>query len=144
MGVLVEAELVALASSGAGTLVTLMVTDAWGDVKAKVAALFARRRGGEAVAHDLEEGRAALIAARQRGDEQAAADVQAKWRSRLGRLLQEDPEAKPLLAELVAQYAPQVARASTSTEIRDNTFQGPVAINSGSGDQTNTFGTPAS
>ena len=118
---MVDAELVALASSGAGTLVTLMVTDAWADVKAKVAGLFKRRQGNEAVAGELEVARGELVAAREQGDTQAEADIQAQWRARLRRLLQEDAAAAPLLAELIAQYAPQVAQATTSTEIHDNT-----------------------
>ena len=133
-----DAELVALASSGAGTLVTLMVTDAWSDVKAKAAALF-KRHGNEAVAGELEAARGKLIAAREQGDKQAEADVHAEWRARLHRLLQDAPAAAPLLGELIAHYAPQVAEA-TATHVHHNTFLGPVAINSGSGDQTNTFG----
>jgi hypothetical protein len=112
-------------------------------LKAKVAELFSHR-GGEAVAGELEAARTELVAARERGDAQGEANVQAEWRARLRRLLQDTPEAAPPLAELVARYAPQVPQAAATTEIHNNTFQAPVAVNTGSGDQTNTFGTHAS
>jgi hypothetical protein len=92
-----DAELMALASSGAVTLVTLMVTDAWADTKAKVAALFDRRSDGEAIFGELEAARALLIAARERAGTQAEADVLANLRTRLHETLQADPHATQLL-----------------------------------------------
>ena len=139
------AEAAALASSGAGTLVTLMVTDGWAQAKEKFARLLGRRRGdAQAVTVELEESRAQLTQAHSQGDEQAAADVAAEWRSRLRRLLQEDPEARALLKELVEQFAAGGAGPSATTEIHHNTFHGPSPIQTGTGDQNNTFGGPAS
>jgi hypothetical protein len=139
------AEAAALASSGAGTLVTLMVTDGWAQAKEKFARLLGRRHGdAQAVAAELEQSRAQLTQAQAQGDEQAAADVAAEWRSRLRRLLQEDPEAGTLLKELLEQFAADGARPSTTTEIHHNTFNGPTPVHTGTGDQNNTFGTPTS
>jgi hypothetical protein len=139
------AEVAALASSGAGTLVTLMVTDGWAQAKEKFARVLGRRRGdAQAVAVELEESRAQLTQAQAQGDEQAAADVAAEWRSRLRRLLLEDPETGTLLKELLEQFAADAARPSATTEIHHNTFHGPTPIHTGLGDQHNTFGAPAS
>jgi hypothetical protein len=137
----VDAELVTLASSGASTLVTLMVTDGWHDLKAKVAGLLRRERADpSAVDEQLERSRAELFAARERDDLGALADIEAEWRLRLKRLLQDDQGAAPELAALVAQLAPNVEQAGAHTEIHHNVFQGPAPVNSGSGDQHNTFG----
>jgi hypothetical protein len=144
-GVVVDAELAeltALASSGAGTLVTLMVTDGWAEAKEKFARLLGRRRTDmPTVAAELEESRTQLTQAQAHGDDEAAADVAAEWRSRLRRLLQDDPEARALLTELLSQYTPESARPTASTEIHDNTFNGPTPIHTGTGDQHNTFDT---
>jgi hypothetical protein len=138
------AEAAALASSGAGTLVTLMVTDGWAEAKGKFARLLGRRRGNtEAVSAELEESRAQLTQAQAQGDEQATADVAAEWRSRLRRLLHEDPEAGALLKELVEQFAAAGARPSATTEIHHNEFHGPTTIHTGTGNQNNSFGAPA-
>ena len=140
-----DAELLTLASAGASTLVTLMVKDGWAEAKEKFAALLGRRHGNApVVAGELESARAELAGATQRGDAEATADVAAEWRARLRRMLLEDPETASLLTELVQQYASQVPQPATSTEIHGNTFQGPVAMHTGSGDQTNTFGASSS
>jgi hypothetical protein len=140
-----DADVATLAASGANTLLGLMVADGWGEVKEKFAQLLGRRRGDvRAVAGELEAARTQVAEARERGDGAAEEDAAAEWRSRLRRLLAEDQEAAVLLAQLIEQYAAQVTKPSTSTEIHHNTFHGPVAVNSGSGDQTNTFGVPDS
>lgn len=140
-----DAELVTLASSGASTLVTLMVMDGWAEAKEKFARLLGRKRGdAQTVAEELEGARTQLAQANEEGDGEVAADVTAEWRSRLRRMLQEDPQAAPLLAELIEQYVPEVGRVSASTDIHHNAFQGPTALHTGSGGQTNTFGAPAS
>ena len=116
-----DAELVALASSGAGTLVTLMVTDSWDEVKAKVAALLGRHHAdAEVVAGQLERARADVVAAHGRGDAVAAEDVAAQWRARLRQALTEDPEVAPLLAEVLRPYASAAGSGAASTSIHGN------------------------
>jgi hypothetical protein len=153
--VMVDAEMVALAGTGAATLVTLMVTDAWGGAKAGFAALLARRHGSEpvvaesvvaetVVAGELEQARAQVLAARAARDPQLETAVWDEWYARLCQLLDTDPQATGLLTDLVARYAPQVERAGGTTVITGNTFKGPAPINTGSGDQNNNFGPAAS
>ncbi|MFD7517506.1 NB-ARC domain-containing protein [Streptomyces niveus] len=110
-----EAELAALAASGATALVGAMVTESWEQARARVAQFFARRRQSRNPGEDeegaaLDEGRAQLVAARDADDESAAADVETDWRRRLGQLLEEEPEAaqelRQLLSDLAAVQAP--------------------------------------
>ncbi|MFF3731368.1 NB-ARC domain-containing protein [Streptomyces sp. NPDC002476] len=100
----VEAELAALAASGASALVGAMVTDSWEQAKTRVARLFARRgRAREEEADDdLQEAGAQLVAAEEADDDSAAADIEAYWRLRLSRLLEEDPAAADELRQLLA------------------------------------------
>jgi hypothetical protein len=136
-----DAQVATLASSGAGTLITLMTTDAWAQAKHAFAALLGRRGGdAEAVAGELDAARAELVTARNRGEGAVAADLGTEWRLRLGRMLTQDPDSVALLAGLVERYAPLVERINTNTEIVGNNFHGTVAIHTGSGNQTNTFG----
>ena len=119
-----DAELTALATAGATVLVQQMVTDGWGNVRDRVVALFSRGRDEEAVAGELEESRADLVAARDAEDEDAAADVQASWRSRLRRTLRDDPEAVAELRALLDELAPASAPATPGAV--HNTISGGV------------------
>ncbi|MGW6915939.1 hypothetical protein ACWGB8_19305 [Kitasatospora sp. NPDC054939] len=101
-----DAELVALASSAATTMVGLLATDGWEHAKQGVAALWRRARPeqAETVEAELVDTRTELLTARRAGDEQAEQDLTAEWRARLRRLLAADPalehELRALLAEL--------------------------------------------
>ncbi|WP_203983309.1 hypothetical protein [Sphaerisporangium rufum] len=90
-----EAELVALASSGAATLVGLMVSDAWTEVKDGIARMLARGRATEQVAYDLDVSRTELLQAGGSRDGQLVAAVEGVWCARLQSLL----KAEPALAE---------------------------------------------
>lgn len=83
-----EPELMTLASSGAATLVGLMVSDSWERIKEAVARLLARRGGMEKALRDLDASRADLLA----GDESAAIGIESEWRARLCRLIETDPD----------------------------------------------------
>lgn len=113
-----DAELAALASSGATTLVGAMVSDAWAQVRDRVAGYFGR--GGEpgadpaVVAGELDAARAELTAARQQDDAAAVADVEAEWRARLRRLLRADPGAADRLRALLDEVAPLVPGPATT------------------------------
>jgi hypothetical protein len=87
----VEAELVALASSGATTLIALMISDSWAQVKEKLARSFGRAGDSEEMLQYLETSRAALMAALARGDDVEAAGIEIEWRARLLHLLRSDP-----------------------------------------------------
>lgn len=126
-----EAELAQLAASGATSLVGLMVTDAWTQVRGRLARFFARGGadgGEEAASADLERSRDELAAARQAGDTATAEDVRAEWRLRLRRALQADPEAAGELRRLLAELEPagRDGRVVVVNTINDGTFHQPV------------------
>lgn len=109
---MMEAESVALAESGAATVIGLMATDGWNAVRARVAALLRRDAPGpddpaerERTEDDLESERREAAQARAAGDTAALSDLEAVWRTRLRRLLAEDPTAAAALRALVAGHA---------------------------------------
>lgn len=110
-----EAELTALAASGATAFVGLMATEAWNQARGRVARFLARGEDSEAVDAELEESREELIAARRSGDEDGAADVTAEWRIRIRRALRDNPEAAGELRELLDELAPHQAPGPTVT-----------------------------
>ncbi|MEU2789184.1 hypothetical protein [Streptomyces sp. NPDC007100] len=123
-----DAELTALATAGATTLVQQMVTEGWSQARERVAAFFSRRRGGgeeEALEGELEESRTELVAAQRSGDEEGAADVAAEWRVRLRRVLRDDPAAAEELRRLLAELRPE-AEAGVSVREVHNTISGEV------------------
>ncbi|MFE6986392.1 hypothetical protein [Streptomyces griseus] len=124
-----EAELTALAASGATTFVGLMATEAWTQVRGRVARFLARGEDTEAVDAELEESRAELTAARADADEETAADIEAEWRTRLRRALRANPEAAAQLRDLLDELAPlQPAghTVSVTNTISGGTQHGPV------------------
>ncbi|MFJ1613093.1 MULTISPECIES: hypothetical protein [unclassified Streptomyces] len=102
-----EAELVALAASGATALVQHMVADSWGQVRDRVAAFLARGEATpeeeSALTGELEASRGELTAARGEGDDTLAGDVEAEWRARLRRRLAADPRAADELRAVLAE-----------------------------------------
>jgi hypothetical protein len=108
----VDSELVALASAGACRHVDLMTTDAWKQVKGRVAALFGRGKAdrSELVASDLDASRTVVVDAGERGDDVAIAEVEADWKSRLQRLLAAEPgvvgELRRILEQLHSPLRP--------------------------------------
>jgi hypothetical protein len=137
-----DVDLAVLWSTAATTLVTLMTTDSWQQVKAGFADLWRRACPGQAdaVEADLESARAAAVAARRDGDEEAKGELAAEWRSRLRRLAGTDESLQAEVRRLVEEFRPlmpdgparpvvMVARASGGSRInqagRDQTVTGP-------------------
>jgi hypothetical protein len=126
----VEAELVALATAGATTLVQQMVTDTWTSARDRLASFLSRgSTDPEAIGADLDATRAELVDAQQSGDEATAADLQAEWRSRLRRTLQADPRAAAELRTLLEELTPPPPappRVDVHNTITGGTQHGPV------------------
>ncbi|MEU6046902.1 hypothetical protein ACFYUM_13625 [Streptomyces fimicarius] len=118
-----EAELTALAASGATTFVGLMATEAWTQVRGRVARFLGRGEDDETIDAELEESREELIAARRNGDEDGAADVAAEWRIRIRRALRDNPEAEQELRAILEDLAPQ-HDAGPTVAINHNTIHG--------------------
>lgn len=102
-----ETESADLVRSGAATVVGLMATDGWAAASWRVAALLRRSGrsgdGADSVDHELEQERGEVVAARDHHDGTAIADLEVVWRTRLRRLLREDPTAATALRELIAE-----------------------------------------
>lgn len=114
----VDAELAALMSTAATTLVQLLTTDGWERAKSAVGSLWQRVHPDRVATLEIElaDSRAALLAAREVGDDQAERDLEGEWRGRLGRLVAADPrvadELPGLLQELRAALS-EAAEAQT-------------------------------
>ncbi|MFD7955001.1 hypothetical protein ACFV4X_16070 [Streptomyces ardesiacus] len=124
-----EAELTALAVSGATTLVGLMVSESWTQARDRVARFFAR--GGEqgSAEEELVRSQQALMAARAAQDDLAGADIEAEWRMRLRRVLQDDPQAADELRTLLSEVSPGVQDdrgASVHNSVSGGVQNGPV------------------
>ncbi|MEH6373333.1 hypothetical protein V7793_03070 [Streptomyces sp. KLMMK] len=119
-----EAELAALAASGATTLVGLMVSETWSQARERVVRFLARGGAGGPVDEELRLSEEELVAARESDDEPAVTDIEAEWRMRLRRALQADPGAAEELRLLLAELAPGV-ESDTSITVR-NSISGGV------------------
>ena len=98
-----DGELVALAGSAATTIVTLLATDAWGEVKEMIGGLWRRFRPEQADAAEQELDRAhAEIAT---GDETVSLAISREWESRLLRLLAADASAADELSRILAKLS---------------------------------------
>jgi hypothetical protein len=103
----VDSEIAALASTGAATIVTLMTTDAWGQVKKRVAALFraGKTDHSKSVAGQLESSRIEVISARS--DSAVITEAEAEWSLRLQRLLAAEPAVIPELMDIIQAFGPK-------------------------------------
>lgn len=111
-----DAELAALTQKAAGTLVSLLATDAWRKATEGLVRLWQRVHPERAatVAAELAEARAQLTAAGEGGGhEQTVEELTVEWRGRLGRLLAADPQVKDELSRLLEQIlAPTLAEVA--------------------------------
>ncbi|MGY0017612.1 hypothetical protein ACVHNB_01315 [Streptomyces sp. YJ-C3] len=116
--------LLAVASTSANALVSLMTTDIWERAKAGVTKAYAKlSKPSGMVEQELEESRGDLGSAIERGDsEQTSIEVQQMWQGKFRRLLAEHPEAASDLDMLTRLWnensgaiAPAVGNAITQT-----------------------------
>jgi hypothetical protein len=101
-----DANLAALSSAVATTLVKSMTTDSWEQVKAALVKLWHRQHPeqADAVSADLTASRSGIVAAQAAGDEQAEADLLAEWRSRLRRLVGDDEQLQDELRRFTEEF----------------------------------------
>lgn len=111
----VEADAVELFEEGARVLTQEMVKGGWTVVQAWVTRLFKGDADKKRQAlGELERSRADL-----EEDPALLEDVQQEWKTRLRRLLREDPEAAAQLRELLEEVAPQRGGDTTINTARD-------------------------
>ena len=107
--------LLALATSSANALVSLMTTDLWERAKSGVSSIFSRRSTSqEHIDEELDESQNELTASSERGDlEDTTTEMQQVWKGKFRRLLLTDPEAAEELRAIIALWA-EVADDSKS------------------------------
>lgn len=103
-----DPDLTALSWAAATTLVALMTTDSWEQVKAAFVGLWRCRYPQQAgvVDADLAAARHEMMAALRAGDEQAGVELAGEWQSRLRRLVAADEQLQDALGRLVEQFRP--------------------------------------
>ncbi|MFF0711337.1 hypothetical protein ACWEVM_07420 [Streptomyces bauhiniae] len=126
-----EAELAALVTSGATTVVGLMATEAWEQARQRLVRLFARGGTTTAVDGELDELRGQLVAAAGSPDEEElAGDVTGTVRTRLRGLLRQDVTAADELSAFVDEFAPLLNGAAAGNTVHNSvtggTVHGPV------------------
>ncbi|MCG6492789.1 hypothetical protein [Kitasatospora sp. A2-31] len=89
-------------ASGATTVVGLMATDAWTQVRTRLAALFGRGRNAEEVSAELEEIRVEVV--RAGDDAEVIEDSTAEVRGRIRRLVRQDPAAAAELHAILTEF----------------------------------------
>jgi hypothetical protein len=121
-----DPELLALASTAATTVVTLLTTDGWGAAKKALGTLWRRVRPerAERIEAAVSDSREDLLAARERGDDGVEQEIVTQWDSQLRALLAAAPDAADVLRELlerelqpalIAMSGPQTTTSITTT-----------------------------
>ncbi|MFC9031385.1 hypothetical protein [Streptomyces arboris] len=119
-----DAELAALAASGATAVVQLMAQDAWTTIRERVLALFGRGADRtESVSAALDETRTVIASSGGRDDPRLVA-LTSDWRDRLLELLQQDPAPAEELRALVAHASGRPS--SVHNVITGAKVRGPV------------------
>jgi hypothetical protein len=134
--------LTALASTGGTALVTAMVTDGWEGVRTRFVQLFGHgdAKQTEAAAGRLEHSRAALAELSGADLEQARAEQQIIWRTRLGDLLEQDPDTERELRALIAEVQAQGTSTAGTVVQHAAAFDEAQQAVQGHGVQNVTFG----
>ncbi|MFF2353635.1 hypothetical protein ACFVVL_28100 [Kitasatospora sp. NPDC058115] len=113
-----EAEIAQLVTTGATTVVGLMATEAWTQVRSRLAGLLGRGRDTAEVSAELEEIRVEVV--RADGDEELVGDQAAELRNRIRRLLRQDPQAGGELRALLEEFTPR----TTNVTVYNQTISG--------------------
>ena len=140
--VMLTEELVALASTGGSALVTAMVTDGWGSVRARFAQMFGRGddRKSDATASRLEQSRSELVAASGMELDRVQQRQQIAWQTRLEDLLEEDPGVDEALRALLTELSEHIAAPAVQVEQHPTAFDQAQQAVLGQGVQSVIFG----
>ncbi|AKN71721.1 hypothetical protein QR97_19685 [Streptomyces sp. PBH53] len=126
-----DAELAAMAASGATTLVSLMVTDSWAHARALMGRFLARAGADTTAITGLDDARTRLLLTGTAADERATSGIAAEWQTRLGRLVEtgaltgEDPSALGASLRRLAVAAPGHP-ATVHNTVSGGTQHGPI------------------
>ncbi|GHE94530.1 hypothetical protein E5082_22120 [Streptomyces griseoluteus] len=118
-----DAELAAMAASGATTLVSLMVTDSWTHARALMGRFLARAGADTVAITGLDDARARLLLTGTTADERAASGIAAEWQTRLCGLVEAGVLTGEELSALGASLR-RLAAAAGRTATVHNTVSG--------------------
>lgn len=105
-------DIAALAALAGNTLVSVAVTDAWEDLRHKIARLFGRGQPDPAIERRLEETRQQLAGASAAQVGLVRADVAGQWKTRFADLLADNPDAALELDALVREISANLPAAA--------------------------------
>jgi hypothetical protein len=102
-----DAAALALVTTSANSLVSLMTSEVWEQVKTGVAALFrrGRRTDGVSIEDELDESAHELRASLENGDQETQEELCQQWRGKLRRLIREEPELVAELQSLLNEWS---------------------------------------
>lgn len=131
-----------VAAAGGTALVTAMVTDGWEGVRARFARLLGHgdAREAEGVAARMEECRAVLAVLAGTELQRVRAEQELAWSTRLGDLLERQPDRERELRSLVAELQAQIRSPSGWVEQRVTGSDRVQQAVQGRGIQVNNFG----
>ena len=123
-------DVAALAALAGSALVTAAVTDAWEDVRNKIARLFGRGQLDQQAERRLDATRELLTPAESAELEQLQVAEAARWESRFADLLANHPDAMSELAALVKDLTAALPADSgnVTNTISGGTLHGPVLM----------------
>lgn len=110
-------DIAALVALAGNTLVAAAVTDAWEDVRHKIARLFGRGQPDPQIERRLDTTREQLAAADPAELERVQAVQAAQWTTRFGDLLADHPEAEAGLRALVVEIQAVVPVAAADHSV---------------------------
>jgi hypothetical protein len=123
-------DVAALAALAGNTLVTVAVTDAWEDVRHKIARLFGCGQPDPQAERRLDATRGLLATAKPAELSQVQVAEAVRWESRFADLLAEHPEAVAELTDLVKDLtaALPTGGGNVANTISGGTLHGPVLM----------------
>lgn len=126
-----DSELAALATSGATTLISLMVTDSWTHARELVGRFLTRTQADGATLADLDSARARLLAARVAAGTHPTDGLASQWHTYLQGVLQSGSVTADTLRDLLASlqqlaHAPETRRLTVHNDINGGVQHGPV------------------
>ncbi|GAA1389224.1 hypothetical protein GCM10009639_16690 [Kitasatospora putterlickiae] len=119
-----EAEIAQLVTTGATTVVGLMATEAWTQLRSRLAGVLGRGRDAEEVSAELEEIRVEVV--RADGDAELVDDQAAELRNRIRRLLRQDPEAAGELRSLLEEFTSRATNITVYSNVVEGGTHGTV------------------
>ncbi|MFE2682190.1 MULTISPECIES: hypothetical protein [Bacillati] len=137
-----DAAALALVTASANSLVSLMTSEVWEQVKSGVVALFRRGRqaGPVAIEDELDESMRELMVSLENGDEETQEELRQQWRGKFRRLVVDEPELAGELRSLLDEWtsiqaeegsgAPTIHQAATA-------YDGGRVYQQGTGIQNN-------